>query len=66
MEGFIVIDYVARFGEAREQLSKWLEGGELVHREDIQEGLENAPATFQRLFQGKNTGKQLLKVADPA
>jgi hypothetical protein len=66
MEGFIVIDYVARFGEAREQLSKWLAAGDLVHREDVQEGLENAPATFQRLFQGKNTGKQLLKVADPA
>jgi NADPH-dependent curcumin reductase CurA len=66
MEGFIVIDYAARFGEAREQLSKWLAAGELVHREDVQEGLENAPATFQRLFQGKNTGKQLLKIADPA
>ena len=65
MEGFIVLDYVARFGEAREQLSKWLAAGELVHAEDVQQGLENAPATFRRLFEGKNTGKQLLKIAEP-
>ena len=39
--------------------------GKIAHAEDIQHGLENAPKTFLRLFQGKNLGKQLLKVADP-
>jgi NADPH-dependent curcumin reductase CurA len=31
----------------------------------MQEGFENIPTTLQRLFTGKNLGKQLLKVADP-
>jgi NADPH-dependent curcumin reductase CurA len=65
MEGFIVIDYVSRFGEAIQQLATWVAAGKIAHAEDIQEGLENAPKTFQRLFQGKNLGKQLLKIADP-
>ena len=37
---------------------------ELIYREDIAEGLENAPSTLLRLS-GKNRGKQLLKLADP-
>ena len=65
MEGFIVIDYMNRFPEAIGQLRAWLDTGELVYEEDIQEGLENAPETFLRLFQGKNLGKQLLKITDP-
>jgi NADPH-dependent curcumin reductase CurA len=31
----------------------------------MQEGFENIPATLRRLFEGKNRGKQLLKIADP-
>jgi NADPH-dependent curcumin reductase CurA len=65
MEGFIVIDYLPRFAEGATQLAKWVMEGKLAHAEDIQHGLENAPKTFLRLFQGKNLGKQLLKVADP-
>jgi hypothetical protein len=34
-------------------------------KEDIQEGFTNAPKTLLRLFEGKNFGKQLLKIADP-
>jgi NADPH-dependent curcumin reductase CurA len=30
----------------------------------VQQGLENAPRTLQRLFKGENAGKQLLKIAD--
>ena len=65
MEGFIVIDYLPRFAEGAGQLGKWVVEGKLAHAEDIQHGLENAPKTFLRLFEGKNLGKQLLKVADP-
>jgi NADPH-dependent curcumin reductase CurA len=64
MEGFIVIDYVARFGEAIRQLAEWVDAGKIVVIEDMQEGLENAPLTLQRLFTGANLGKQLLKIAD--
>jgi NADPH-dependent curcumin reductase CurA len=64
MEGFILTDYYPRFGEAVEALLGWLSEGKIVHQEDIQEGFENAPRTFFRLFEGKNLGKQLLKIAD--
>jgi NADPH-dependent curcumin reductase CurA len=65
MEGFIVIDYLPRFAEGAGQLAQWVMEGKIAHAEDVQHGLENAPKTFLRLFQGKNLGKQLLKVADP-
>lgn len=65
MQGFIVIDYLARAGEALADLTQWVGAGELAWREDIQEGFENIPATLQRLFDGRNSGKQLLKLADP-
>ena len=64
MEGFIVIDYAARFGSAAQELMDWITSGKLTFQEDIQEGFENAPRTFLRLFEGKNMGKQLLKIAD--
>lgn len=65
MEGFLVLDYVDRFPEAIRALSGWVAEGRIRSQVDIQEGLENAPATLDRLFTGKNLGKQLLKVADP-
>ncbi len=64
MEGFILVDYYPRFAEAVQELNAWLDSGQLVHQEDIQEGFANAPRTFLRLFEGKNLGKQLLKIAD--
>jgi NADPH:quinone reductase len=65
MEGLIVIDYAPRFAEASAQLAAWARTGELAHREDVQEGIENAPRTFLRLFSGDNLGKQLLCVGEP-
>ena len=65
MEGFIVLDYAKRFPEAVGQLAAWVQEGKIVYQEDIQEGLENAPGVFQRIFTGKNKGKQILRIADP-
>jgi 2OG-Fe(II) oxygenase superfamily len=65
MEGFIVLNYLSRFGEGVAALQRWMEAGELAWRVDVDEGLENAPATLAGLFAGKNFGKQLLKVAEP-
>ena len=66
MEGFIVIDYMNRSGEAIADLLKWIEAGDLKFQVDVQEGFENIPSTLQRLFTGQNLGKQLLKIADPS
>jgi hypothetical protein len=65
MEGFIILDYLARAPEAVAQLASWVASGEIRDRVDIQEGLENAPRTLRRLFLGQNQGKQLLKIAEP-
>ncbi|MFT7651837.1 MAG: NADPH-dependent curcumin reductase CurA [Limisphaerales bacterium] len=65
MEGFILIDYFDQAPAAIAELSAWVAEGKLKHAEDIQEGFENTPETFLRLFEGKNMGKQLLKIADP-
>jgi len=65
MEGFIILDYMNRFGEGVQALAKLMAEGKLTCAEDIQHGFENCPATLRRLFEGKNLGKQLLKLADP-
>jgi NADPH-dependent curcumin reductase CurA len=64
MEGFLVLDYMPRALEAVMQLWTWVREGKIVDRVDVQQGLENAPMTLRRLFEGKNQGKQLLKIAD--
>lgn len=64
MEGFLVTDYADQFGAARQQLVAWAERGDIHVAEDITEGLDKAPATLRRLFEGANLGKQLLKVAE--
>ena len=65
MEGFLLFDYVSQFDRGRRELEAWLDAGELRAYVDVQEGFENIPATFMRIFSGANTGKQLLKVAEP-
>jgi len=65
MEGFLVLDYADRFQEAGGELFGWFKEGKLKYKEDIQDGLENALTTWLRLFDGKNIGKQAIKVSDP-
>jgi len=64
VEGFLVGQFADRFDAALHQLSTWLKEGRLSYREDIVEGLENAPRAFIRMLEGKSTGKQLVKVAE--
>ncbi len=66
LQGFIILDYAARFPEAATQIVSWLQEGKLKYRIDLVEGLRNAPAALARLFQGGNQGKLLVKVADEA
>ena len=50
MEGFLVLDYVARFPEAIAAMTKWKADGKLRSKVDVVDGIENTPAAFQRLF----------------
>ena len=64
MEGFLVSDYAHRFAEAERRLVRWLTDGKLRYREDVAEGLENAPRAFIGMLRGENRGKALVKVGD--
>lgn len=64
MEGFVVFNYAARYGEAAREMAGWMMAGKLKSREDIVEGLQNFPDTLLRLFRGENTGKLMIKVAE--
>jgi hypothetical protein len=64
MTGYVVTDYLDRYPEGLRAMSEWLEAGKIVSREDIAEGFENFPATLLRLYEGENTGKLVLKLAE--
>ena len=65
IQGFLVSSYTSRFSEGLGQLAQWLREGKLKYREDIVEGLENAPQAFIGMLQGRNIGKQLVLIAEP-
>lgn len=63
IQGFLMPQYERDFPEADARLTDWLRSGRIVARPDVVEGFEHAPAALMRLFEGRNMGKQLLKVA---
>jgi NADPH-dependent curcumin reductase CurA len=66
MQGFLVLDYLDRFPEAVIQLATWEAEGKLAWRDQVLDGLENAPRALNMLFSGENTGKLLVQVGpDP-
>ncbi len=64
IKGFIVSDHASRMGDFLADCSGWVREGKLKYREDVVAGLENAPAAFIGLLQGKNFGKLLVRVSD--
>jgi NADPH-dependent curcumin reductase CurA len=64
MKGFLVLDYVDRFPEAIAYLAGLLGEGKLKYDEMVVDGLENARDALNQLFEGANTGKLLVKVAE--
>jgi len=63
MQGFLVGDHRARWGEFRAQMAAWLQRGQIRYREDIVDGIEAAPRAFIGLLSGANRGKMLVRVA---
>jgi NADPH-dependent curcumin reductase CurA len=64
MEGMVVFDYAKRYPEGVAQLAQWLREGSFKSREHVVEGFEQFPAALLMLFEGKNFGKLVLKIAD--
>jgi NADPH-dependent curcumin reductase CurA len=66
MQGFIIFDYADRYQEAKNQLAQWLSEGKLKRKETIiKGGLQEAEKALLQLFQGGNTGKLMVEVANP-
>jgi NADPH-dependent curcumin reductase len=64
IQGFIVSDQWQRWGEYRAMAAPLVRSDALRYREDIVDGLDNAPAAFIGLLQGRNFGKLLIKLGD--
>ena len=62
IRGFIVWDFADQEDEFRDTVAGWLRDGRIKYREDVIDGLENAPRAFQGLLQGRNFGKQIIRV----
>jgi NADPH-dependent curcumin reductase CurA len=62
VEGFLVYQFADRFEAALQQLSTWLRQDKIHYREDVVVGLENTPKAFIGVLQGRNMGKQLVKL----
>jgi NADPH-dependent curcumin reductase CurA len=63
LRGFIVTDFAAKQADFLRDAGEWVRSGRLKYREDIIDGLENAPTAFLGLLRGKNFGKLLVRVA---
>jgi NADPH-dependent curcumin reductase len=64
IRGFIVRDFIAHAGEFEREVSQWVREGKLKYREDVVDGIANAPQAFMGLLQGKNFGKLLVRVGE--
>ncbi len=61
MQGFLVLDYKARYGEALAELADWVRDGRLANQEHILDGAESARGAIAMLYAGQNTGKLLIR-----
>jgi NADPH:quinone reductase len=63
VEGFLVFQFADRYHEGMRQMAEWLSQGKIQYREEVAEGIENAPGAFIGMLQGANIGKQLVKIS---
>lgn len=61
VQGFIVSDFAARFGEATGELLGWAQAGKLETLEDVRHGFEALPETLRQLLRGDKHGKLVLE-----
>src|SRR6185503_9933631 len=67
LRGFLVGDHTDLRPEFAETVAGWLRSGDLVARETVREGLDQAVPAFLDLLRGGNTGKMVVRLApDPA
>jgi NADPH-dependent curcumin reductase CurA len=65
IQGFICGDHPEYYAEWRALAVPWIAEGSLRYREDVVDGLENAPEALIAMLNGRNFGKVLVRVAEP-
>ena len=63
IEGYLVSDYLDQFPQGIAQMREWVGTGRLQFREQVIDGLENTLDAFNLLFEGRNEGKLMVRVA---
>jgi NADPH-dependent curcumin reductase CurA len=63
LEGFIVSSHADLQGAFVADMAGWIAAGKVTWRETVEEGIENAPTAFLKLFSGENLGKMLVHLA---
>jgi NADPH-dependent curcumin reductase CurA len=63
IRGFIQREFADQRPDFYQQAGAWISEGRLKYKEDIVDGLENAPEAFLGLLEGKNFGKLIVRVA---
>lgn len=67
MEGFVILDHMDRYDDAIDHLATWIRDRRLTYREEILDGIDQAPDAIAGLYRGENLGKRLIQVApDPS
>jgi NADPH-dependent curcumin reductase CurA len=62
LEGFIVSSHFDMMPQFLKDMADWIQAGKLTWRETVDDGVENAPGAFIKLFTGENFGKMLVKL----
>jgi hypothetical protein len=63
VRGFIIFDdYGHRYNEFAKEMTEWVRTGQIKYREQIVDGLENAPQAFIGLLEGRNFGKLVVRI----
>ncbi len=64
MQGFIIFDDFGHlYSEFANEMGGWVESGQIKYREEIINGLENAPKAFIGLLKGESFGKRVIRVS---
>lgn len=65
VRGFIQSEFTRSHGrDFLRDMSGWVADGSVRYREDVVDGLENAPEAFRGMLAGRNFGKVLVRVSD--